>query len=576
MKKIANILLAFAMSVSFVAGSIGTTYADGNTTVTVETVLGHDVGDTEVKVDLKMSSPPTTGISDAMLKIEYSTDLVYKDYQQSTSANPMTAAVQKKSDNDSLKENQILIDLGCVKTPDDVYVPFTGEVLVTLIFDVKDNVEFGMKSIKVVDDESLGLTWVDTTKTPATGRVDVDYVVGGIFVGRYVIELPPGEAYDFGASNSSGDVPPYELIVKNIGLDTFLYWEDAVVAPIGGSSGFDIAPDDGVTQGMAFAYGASAKFTITPKDGLDFANYSTTLSFSSSGEPSDSLGAFTVKVNITDKPIRTVTLVASAGGIQPENPRTGYEVGAPVSIAAPPPSNNQWTFEQWTASDDVGGEITDDILPGDKATTSPAQFNMPDKDVTLVANYVQNTRTVTIVSGEGGGVAPPPTTALIGETVWVTAPTANEGYAFDKWTAANTNTGEDVTEALLGANTETSPVSFTMPNYNVTLTAHYKETATSRVKGLISAGSIVSGIIGQQDLAYMRLFVAERGAEVPATASKANSFITSTDNGSNNPGQQDLAMIRLYVAERCAELNAVAKAIMPICSHAGCDPTIWE
>ncbi|MCL2087571.1 MAG: InlB B-repeat-containing protein [Oscillospiraceae bacterium] len=187
----------------------------------------------------------------------------------------------------------------------------------------------------------------------------------------------------------------------------------------------------------------------------------------------------------------------------------------------------------------------------------------------------------TLIADEGAaepGIADEGT-ALEGSSVGpISVPAASSGYVFKEWKVYDDNL-DDVTLIVLGENpgNKANPLTFTMPSFDIFLVATYEEgSAPTRVKGLISAGSIISGIIGQQDLAFMRLFVAERGVEVPATASKANSFITSTDNGSNNPGQQDLAMIRLYVAERCAELNAVAKAVMPICSHAGCDPTIWE
>lgn len=79
---------------------------------------------------------------------------------------------------------------------------------------------------------------------------------------------------------------------------------------------------------------------------------------------------------------------------------------------------------------------------------------------------------VTVASVIGGSPNANPKFLPEGEEVTLTANPA-AGYSFTGWTITKTTGGNDVTTTLLGANATTANTSFSMPAYDVTVTASY-------------------------------------------------------------------------------------------------------
>lgn len=79
---------------------------------------------------------------------------------------------------------------------------------------------------------------------------------------------------------------------------------------------------------------------------------------------------------------------------------------------------------------------------------------------------------VTVNSAVGGSPSADKTYEHADEAITLTAHPA-AGYSFTSWTITKTTGGDDVTTTLLGANATTANTSFSMPAYDVTVTASY-------------------------------------------------------------------------------------------------------
>ena len=116
-------------------------------------------------------------------------------------------------------------------------------------------------------------------------------------------------------------------------------------------------------------------------------------------------------------------------------------------------------FDKWTSRD-----IS---LSSRDAAKNPLTFKMPGKDVTIVATYKDEPKpdeptehSVTVNNGTADK-----TKAVKDDDVTVTADAAPSGKIFDKWTAKGiTLSGEDAAK---------NPLTFKMPDKDVTLTATY-------------------------------------------------------------------------------------------------------
>ena len=127
------------------------------------------------------------------------------------------------------------------------------------------------------------------------------------------------------------------------------------------------------------------------------------------------------------------------------------EVGTSVTVVANAPASGM-VFDGWTAT---GVNLTAAQLAASTVT-----FTMPAANVTLKANYKQNTHTITVHNGQSDVEE-----ALAGATVQLTADLPATGKVFDHWQIDSNNV------TLSDVNSEIA--TFTMPNANVEVTAIY-------------------------------------------------------------------------------------------------------
>ena len=161
--------------------------------------------------------------------------------------------------------------------------------------------------------------------------------------------------------------------------------------------------------------------------------------------------------------------ISVAGGTATSETKDA-DYGQTVTLAAT--GDTGYEFSSWT----VTGETS-----GDEITVSNNQFTMPDEDVTVTATFTaidynvtysapsNGNYTIKVASGSASSATK---TANYGQTITLAA-SASEGYQFSSWTIKNTSTSADVTGSVSLSSSTTSPATFTMPAYGVTVTATF-------------------------------------------------------------------------------------------------------
>jgi hypothetical protein len=149
----------------------------------------------------------------------------------------------------------------------------------------------------------------------------------------------------------------------------------------------------------------------------------------------------------------TVTASAQMGGTVTPVTAT-YTIGQTATVVAA--ADMGYQFDGWEV---VSGTVTF------TATNTTASFVMPGSNVVLLAKFSKIPYTVTATAETGGTATPATQTKNYGDAVTVTA-NALAGYTFNGWVDV---VGATVTNTM-------NPLSFTMPNNNVSLKASFVAT----------------------------------------------------------------------------------------------------
>ena len=147
------------------------------------------------------------------------------------------------------------------------------------------------------------------------------------------------------------------------------------------------------------------------------------------------------------------------------------DYGQTVTLAAT--ANTGYEFSSW--------DVYKTGESGTKVTVTSNQFTMPDYDVTVTASFsainynvtysapTNGNYTIKVASGSASSATK---TANYGQTITLAA-TPSEGYQLSSWTIRNTSTSADVTASVSLSSTTSSPATFTMPAYGVTVIATF-------------------------------------------------------------------------------------------------------
>ncbi|MFV0441924.1 MAG: S-layer homology domain-containing protein [Lachnospirales bacterium] len=188
-----------------------------------------------------------------------------------------------------------------------------------------------------------------------------------------------------------------------------------------------------------------------------------TITYTATDEAVNSAEA-TAILEVSAAAVEEYTVTVKGGKVTSGSTTSGAAiVGASVTVEADKPEEGK-EFDKW----EVKGVTVVDVM------ANPLTFTMPEGDVTLTATYKDAEEVVDpeedkeyTVTVNGGKVTSGITSgaAIVGASVTVEADEPEEGKEFDKWEVEGV-TVDDVTA---------NPLTFTMPEGDVTLTAVYKD-----------------------------------------------------------------------------------------------------
>ena len=223
---------------------------------------------------------------------------------------------------------------------------------------------------------------------------------------------------------------------------------------------YKITVIDGTTNEITAAKGDQVKVTAFQKKGDQvFDKWETTGITLTEEEKKMSPLVFTMPDNdvefiatFKDNPAQPTeySVTVNGGTAQPDTAKKNEK----VTVTATIPGGK--AFDKWTA---VGINLT-----AEQEKQNPLTFDMPENNVTFTANFKNPSPTEYSVTVNGGTAQPD--TAKKNEKVTVTA-TIPGGKAFDKWTAVGIN--------LTAEQEKQNPLTFDMPENNVTFTANFEQ-----------------------------------------------------------------------------------------------------
>jgi uncharacterized repeat protein (TIGR02543 family) len=276
----------------------------------------------------------------------------------------------------------------------------------------------------------------------------------------------------------------------------------------------------GITS-QTVAYGGSATtVTAVPNTGYTFTNWT------GSGFTASTINPLTVTnvtsnlaltANFTQQTL-TVTFAAGAGGSLTGTVSQTVPYGGSATVVTAVP-NTGYTFTNWTG-------------PGFMASANnPLTVTNVTSNLTLTANFTQQTFTVTLVAGSGGTLTgiTSQTVAYGGSTSAVTA-NPNTGYSFTNWTGAGFSTS--ATNPLTVPNVMsdlTLTATFTQQTFTVTFAAGAGGSLSGTVSQSIPGGTDCSQVTANPNAGYGLVNWTGTGGFVTSTANP----LTVTTVGSN-------------------------------------------
>lgn len=336
----------------------------------------------------------------------------------------------------------------------------------------------------------------------------------------------------------------------------------------------------------------------------------------SGAAPTDDNSPYTIGTQVTV--LGTGTMVAPDGkefkcwNTAPDGKGTDYNIDAKFEIAANMDFYPKWVNAPYTVRFDAEGgtcgttSLTEAsggagvILPAATATCAPAGWSFygwatstcssttsapsivgatgetyyPESDITLHAVYVNSgtynsnpvCHEVTIGSHTNGTInvnssTTSPQTVTQGTTVNIAA-TPESGYRFTGWTITKTTGGNDVTSTLLtGDKATTASTDFTMPAYDVTVSAMFTAIVYHTVTWKNNGVTLTGAKLGSADVSVEHgLKVANLPPDLSSTSDdncdgESNVFVGWTSNSWSGK-QADAPAILFKKAEDAPAVNA--------------------
>ena len=335
----------------------------------------------------------------------------------------------------------------------------------------------------------------------------------------------------------SGAAPTDANSPYTIGAQVTVLGTGTMVAPDGKEfKCWNTAPD-----GKGTDYNIDAKFEIAAN--MDFY-------------PKWVNAPYTVRFDAEDGTCGTTSLAEASGG-----------AGVILPAATATCALAGWSFYGWATS------ACSSTTSAPSIVGATGETYYPESDITLHAVYVNSgtynsnpvCHEVTIGSQTNGTInvnssTTSPQTVTQGTTVNIAA-TPESGYRFTGWTIKKTTGGNDVTSTLLGANATTASTSFTMPDYDVTVSATFEAIVYHTVTWKKNGVTLTGAKLGSADVSVEHgLKVANLPPDLSSTSDdncdgESNVFVGWTSNSWSGK-QADAPAILFKKAEDAPAVNA--------------------
>jgi len=284
----------------------------------------------------------------------------------------------------------------------------------------------------------------------------------------------PGIGYDFagwqvesgGVSLSSMTSSPATFTMPNNDVTILAIFEE--IPPTNHSITVNTQGNGTAGANMATAsQGATITLTAAPGNGYDFVEWQVVSGGVSLSSTTSNPATFTM-------PNNEVTVLAIFEEILQTNHSITVNTQGNGTAVTSEASASQGTTITLTATPDYGYKFVEwQVVSGGvtftTTTTNTVTFTMPDNDVTILAIFeeIPPTNHSITVNAQGNGTAvASEVSASLGIAITLTA-TPDSGYDFAEW--------QVVSGGVILSSTTSSPVTFTMPDNEVTILAVFEE-----------------------------------------------------------------------------------------------------
>jgi uncharacterized repeat protein (TIGR02543 family) len=325
--------------------------------------------------------------------------------------------------------------------------------------------------------QSFTVTFVAGAGGSITGSSSQTVAYGGSATALSVV---PNAGYTFtnwtGAGFTTTNASPLTVtnVTQNLTITANFTQQSFTVTFVAGAGGSITG-----SSSQTVAYGGSATaVSAVPSVGYTFTTW-TGAGFTTTNASPLTVTNVTQNLTITatfTPQIFTVTFVAGAGGSITGSSSQTVTYGGSVSPVSAVPGVG-YTFTNWTGA----GFTT--------TNASPLTVTNVTQNLTITANFTQQSFTVTFLAGAGGSVTGSSSqTVAYGGSASAVSAVPNVGYTFTTWTGTGFTT------------TNASPLTVTNVTQNLSITANFTQQSFT-VTFLAGAGGSVTGS-SSQTVAY--------------------------------------------------------------------------
>jgi uncharacterized repeat protein (TIGR02543 family) len=290
------------------------------------------------------------------------------------------------------------------------------------------------------------------------------------------VSAVPNAGYTFtnwtGAGFTTTNASPLTVanVTQNLIITSTFTQQTFTVTFVAGAGGSIVGS---TSQTVAYG-GSAAAVSAVPSAGYTFTNWTGASFTTTNAIPMAVMNVtqnLTITANFTQQTFRVTFAAGPGGSVTGSTTQTVVYGGSASAVSAVPSAG--CTFTNWTGA----GFTT--------TNASPLTVMNVTQNLTITANFTQQTFTVTFAAGPGGSITGSTTqTVAYGGSASAVSAVPNAGYTFTNWTGAGFTT------------TKASPLTVTNVTQNLTITASFAQ-QTFTVTFVAGAGGSLTGTTTQ-------------------------------------------------------------------------------